>query len=229
MSTVPRPGADRLIEAFRTYAHAIAAEVIRKYPSVDRDDVKSSAELGLVEAANSFDPTRGVLFKTFSYYRIRGAIYDGLRKTGWFAKDPARMRFESGANEYLKDYTDSAPPGGGTPDDTLQELQDITASVVNCYILSISSIEDQLPETGAQSAEARYIDQETRDRIRGVLAQLPAKNRQVLEDYYFRDETLESIGARMGLSKSWVSRLHAKSLEMARSALMQSGITAASG
>ena len=49
-----------------------------------------------------------------------------------------------------------------------------------------------------------------RDRLREALTKLPPKNRQVLEDYYFRDETLESIGERLGLSKSWVSRLHAR-------------------
>ena len=110
MATVPRPGADRLAETFRSYAHAIAAEVMRKFPTVDRDDIRGSAELGLVEAANSFDPTRGVLFKTFAYYRIRGAIYDSLRKMGWFAKDSARLKFESGANEYMKDYARARLP-----------------------------------------------------------------------------------------------------------------------
>ena len=38
------------------------------------------------------------------------------------------------------------------------------------------------------------------------------------------DDTLENIGARLGLSKSWVSRLHAKSLEMVRQALEKDGI-----
>src|SRR5215471_4000526 len=102
---------NRLIEAYRSYAHAISAEVLKKLPSsVDRDDVIGAAELGLVEAAQNFDPSRGVLFKTFAYYRIRGAIYDSLRKMGWFAKDAARLRFERGANELLKDYADSAAP-----------------------------------------------------------------------------------------------------------------------
>jgi RNA polymerase sigma factor for flagellar operon FliA len=224
MATVPRPGADRLAETFRSYAHAIAAEVMRKFPTVDRDDIRGSAELGLVEAANSFDPTRGVLFKTFAYYRIRGAIYDSLRKMGWFAKDSARLKFESGANEYMKDYAESAP-ADGSPEETLRELQDLTASVVNCYLISTTSMTEELQETGVQSAEERCIDREMRERLAEALNRLPAKNRQVLEDYYFRDQTLESIGERLGLSKSWVSRLHAKSLDMVRAVLEQSGVT----
>jgi RNA polymerase sigma factor for flagellar operon FliA len=223
---VPKPGADRLVETFRSYSHAIAAEVLRKYPSIDRDDIIGAAELGLVEASQSFDPSRGVLFKTFAYYRIRGAIYDSLRKMGWFAKDTARLRFESGANEFLKDYADTAQQAG-SPESTAQELQDITTSVVNCYFLSLTSMTEELPETGVKSAEQRYIAKEMREKLKQGLAKLPEKNREVLMAYYFRDETLESIGARLGLSKSWLSRLHAKSLEMLRSVMEQAGVTGA--
>jgi RNA polymerase sigma factor FliA len=218
--------ADRLVEAFRSYSHAISAEVLRKYPAIDRDDIIGAAELGLVEAANNFDPNRGVLFKTFAYYRIRGAIYDGLRKMGWFAKDTARLRFESGANEVLRDYADSASPAG-SPDSTVRELEDLTTSVVNCYFLSLSSMTEELPETGTKSVEERYIDREMRERLHQALAKLPEKNREVLEAYYFRDETLENIGRRLGLSKSWLSRLHAKSVEMLRTVLEQHGVIGA--
>jgi RNA polymerase sigma factor FliA len=221
-----RPDVDRLIEAFRSYSHAISAEVLRKYPALDRDDVIGAAELGLVEAANKFDPTRGVLFKTFAYYRIRGAIYDSLRKMGWFVKDALNLRFESGANDLLEDYAGSAP-AANSPEATVRELKDLATSVVNCYFLSLSSITEELPTTGAKSAEERCIDRQMQDRLRQALAQLPQKNREVLEAYYFRDETLEGIGQRLGLSKSWLSRLHAKSLEMLRAAMEQSSLNGA--
>ena len=189
---------------------------------LERDEVRGAAELGLVEAANSFDPTRGVLFKTFAYYRIRGAIFDNLRRVGWFSKEPARLRFESGANEYLKDYSDSAPPSGSAPE-AHQELNDLTSSVVNCYLMSLASVTEELPDTAAETPEETLLASESHKNLHRALAQLPDKNRQVMEAYYFRDETLESIGQRLGLSKSWVSRLHAKSLDMIRAILDQSG------
>jgi RNA polymerase sigma factor for flagellar operon FliA len=223
---VPRPDTDRLIETYRSYAHALAAEVLRSFPSINKDDVRGAAELGLVEAANSFDPSRGVLFKTFAYYRIRGAIYDSLRKMGWFTKDSARLRFESGANEYLKDHSD-ANPGSGSAQETYQELKEVTGSVLTSYFLSLSTAMEELPETRALSAEARYLRREMNEKLRSALSSLPTKNRQVLESYYFGAETLESIGVRLGLSKSWVSRLHAKSLDMLREAMVEAGISKA--
>lgn len=223
---IPRPDTDRLIETYRTYAHALAAEVLRQFPTVNKDDVRGTAELGLVEAANSFDPSRGVLFKTFAYYRIRGAIYDGLRKMGWFAKDAARLRFESGANDYLKDRAESNP-ANGTPQDTYQELKETTSAVLNTYFLSLGSVTEELPEVGVPSPEARYLNEERNEKLRVALSHLPPRNRQVLEEYYFRDQTLEAIGERLGLSKSWTSRLHAKSLELLRGALERAGLSSA--
>src|SRR3954465_311050 len=131
----------RLVETNLPYAHAIAAEGIRKLPfDLERKDIRGWAELGLVEAANSFDPTLGVQFKTFAYYRIKGAIYDGLRKMGWYPKGQYRqMRFEMAANEYLKDVS-AGSMGAASPDAQLLNLKDLTANLATCYMLSLEAM-----------------------------------------------------------------------------------------
>jgi RNA polymerase sigma factor FliA len=157
---------DLLIERHRSYAHALAADFFRRIPQqVEREDVLRYAELGLVEAATSFNPALGVQFKTFAYYRIRGAIYDGLRALG-------RVHAVS----------------------TDVDLDELAAS---------SDGPDWCLETAERTRE-----------VRNAVARLPEKHRKVIEDYYFRDRTLEEIADRSGLSKSWVCRLHAKSIEM---------------
>lgn len=45
-----------------------------------KEDLHSAAFLALVEAAESFDPSRGVKFATFAYYRIKGALFDARRR-----------------------------------------------------------------------------------------------------------------------------------------------------
>lgn len=222
MSACPRSDPQRLIETYRSYAHAIAAEVLRKLPrSVDKDEARSAAELGLVEAANAFDPSRGVLFKTFAYYRIRGAIYDSLRKMGWLSKQYPKLRFETGMNEYLADYS-AGDTSDAAPQNELDEIRQLTSSVVSCYLLSLESIGYEVAEDPARSPEESYRSREEQSRLRAAVAQLPPKNRLVLEEYYFREVTLEEIGKKLGLSKSWVSRIHAKSLDMLRELLEQS-------
>ena len=49
--------------------------------------------MGLITAAERFDPTRGVQFKTFVEQRIRGTIMDELRAQDWLTRS---LREETG-------------------------------------------------------------------------------------------------------------------------------------
>lgn len=214
-----------LIESHLTYAHALAAEVLRKLPQqIEKGDLEGAADLGLVEAASTFDPSRGVLFKTYAYYRIRGAIFDSLRKMGWFSKGQYQQyRFEMAANEYLKDYS-AFPPQEGTAEDAYQELRSVPGSLLSCYLLSLDEMPQEIEERTSSSPEARLQHIEDLSNVREALSRLPEKNRLVLEDYYIQELSLEEIGKKIGLSKSWVSRIHAKGLEMMREALVDSNL-----
>jgi RNA polymerase sigma factor for flagellar operon FliA len=53
-------------------------------------------------------------------------------------------------------------------------------------------------------------------RARKAMHRLPEKERRLLQLHYFEDKNLESAGAELGLSKSWVSRLHARAVDRLR-------------
>jgi RNA polymerase sigma factor FliA len=217
MTSALKPGVDQLISAYRSYSHAIASDLLRKLPPhIEKGDIFGAAELGLVEAARAFDPSRGVLFKTFAYYRIRGAVYDCLRKMAWFSKAQYQQyRFERAANEYLADYSSEAVPQG-TPEEEYEELQNIAGSVVSCYMLSLDQLQQEVSNLESPGAEegCRRVDEQ---KVVGkALSQLPEKNRQVMEMYYMQDMSMDEIGEKLGLSKSWVCRIHSKSLETMR-------------
>jgi RNA polymerase sigma factor for flagellar operon FliA len=220
MSSGLRPDVNQLIHSYRSYARAIASELLCKLPPhIDKEDIFGAAELGLVEAARAFDASRGVLFKTFAFYRIRGAVYDCLRKMAWFSKAQYQQyKFERAANEYLADYSATAAPQG-TPEEEYGELKNIAASVVTCYMLSLDQLQQEIAAVDGSQGEQECERIEQERELRQCLAQLPERNRQVMELYYLQDLSLEQIGEKMGLSKSWVCRIHSKSLEMMRSAL----------
>src|SRR5438105_15672875 len=60
--------------------HVIGKLVAGLPRGVDVENLESAGTLGLVEAAQQFDPDRGVAFKSYAYKRIRGAILDELRR-----------------------------------------------------------------------------------------------------------------------------------------------------
>ena len=52
-------------------------------PSVERDDLYGAGVLGLMDAVERYDESRGVAFSTFAEMRVRGAILDNLRSLDW--------------------------------------------------------------------------------------------------------------------------------------------------
>jgi RNA polymerase sigma factor for flagellar operon FliA len=227
MQAGPTPDVDNLVEAHRSYAHALAAQILRGLPShVDRSEINAAAELGLVEAASGFDSRRGVQFKTFAYYRVRGAVYDCLRKMNWTTGAVRRQLVaDRGTNDYLRDYTDAGIPTTDTAG-AGRELERIAGTVVCSYLLSIESLKVEIAED-AETAEQKIQGDQAKQGLAVALAELPPNNRQVMEAYYFQDLSLEQIGEKLSLSKSWVCRIHAKSLEMLREKLQVNAKAAA--
>ncbi len=207
---------DEIVEKYLPYATSIAAKVVRTLSSeIDFDDVLCNARLGLLEAAERFDVSQNVDFKTFAYYRIRGAIYDGLRKTGWLPRSLySKIKFEQAANDYLETQNNA-----GSSDFFEKELKEVRESMntlASVYVMSIDGaedmeIEDQVAE---KDIEQKAEFQKIKALICDCIEALPDKERKLVKMYYFRGLTLEEAGDSLGLSKSWTSRLHARSLEL---------------
>lgn len=206
------------VEEHLPYAASIASRVMQTLSSsVDYDDVMCNARLGLLEAARKFDTSLNVDFKTFAYYRIKGAIYDGLRKTGWIPRSLyARIKFEQATNEYLQYMAEKGGVTARAATNDMSEIYDTVNSLASIYVISVDAseegmdLEDKKNKNIEESAEFQQIKQHMKEAIES----LPEKERKLIKMYYFQNKTLEEAGADLGLSKSWVSRLHARSLEL---------------
>jgi RNA polymerase sigma factor for flagellar operon FliA len=216
----------QLVEQHLSLVQALARKVKRSLGgTMDLDDLVGYGSKGLVEAAERFDPRHGVSFTTFAYYRIRGAMYDGLRTMGWYSRaDYARYRAEERANEYLRSQADregAAQADGSRPGDvaeTLASVGEILAGVATVHITSLEAAakvaDERLPAPDLAVESGRMSR-----RVREAVATLPEKERRLMELYYFADKTLEEAGAELGLSKSWACRLHARAVDLLRTAL----------
>jgi RNA polymerase sigma factor FliA len=210
-----RDGMANLVDSHLDFAHAIAAETLKKLPgTIDRADVERAAELGLVQAANAYDPSRGISFATFAYYRVRGAIYDDLRQF-------TRMnKFGTAANAYMMDYS-SLATSATTSQDQYQEVRSMASHIVTSYLLSLDSVPREPASQPSDSPLQRVLRKERQKQLREALIQMPEKNRKVIERYYFDELTFGEIARELGVSESSAWRIHAKSLEMIRSILDQ--------
>jgi RNA polymerase sigma factor FliA len=222
---------DELVEKHLSLVQAIARKVKRTLgAAIDLEDLIGYGSKGLVEAAERFDGRAGVAFTTFAYYRVRGAMYDGIRAMGWYSRaDYARYRAEERANQYLQAQADRegaaraqnpdaaghAPPGAA---ETLASVAEALSGIATIHITSIeaaSRVADQsLPAPDAAVDTARLSR-----RVRQALTTLPDNERRLMELYYFGDKNLEEAGAQLGLSKSWACRLHARAVDRLRQAM----------
>ena len=206
---------DELIAQYMPYAASIASRVYQTLSKVvEYEEVLSSARLGLLEAARRYDEGMGVDFKTFAYYRIKGAVYDGLRKAGWIPRTLyAKLKFEEAANDYLQfmsEYADSR-----TLESAEEEVADTVNSLASIYIISLDSNDDfDIEDTETPGLEKSAEFRQIRKHMREAINSLPATEKKLVKMYYFQNKTLEQVGEELNLSKSWTSRLHARALEL---------------
>jgi RNA polymerase sigma factor for flagellar operon FliA len=212
-----------VVEQYTPYVRSIAGKVRKKLPpDIEFDDLVEYGMIGLLEAAQRFDPEAGANFMTFAYYRIRGAVYDGLRSMGWMSRtEYAKARFEERANEYLAAVAFAEESGEQAPENPFEHaVQDLAAAVEGLaavYLTAIDGTEGlQLEDTKNPLPEEALGLEQARALVRKTIASLGDQERQLMEMYYYREMSLQEVGDHLGLSKSWTSRLHGRVVDKLR-------------
>jgi RNA polymerase sigma factor FliA len=208
-----------LIEQYTPFVRGIAAKIKKGLAkNIEFDDLVAYGMAGLLEAADRYDPKMGANFMTFSYYRIRGAIYDGLRGMGWVNRtEYQKIRFEERATAYLENMASREVVGGGdnkSVEDNIEDLAQQVSQLVTIYVTSLEAMEDlQVEDKERAPLDERFADVEMKKHVQVALARLPAADREIIQMYYFKELSLQEVGNRLGLSKSWTSRRHAQAIE----------------
>ena len=223
--------ADRaqLVEQHRSYVRVLAVEVAKSLPPhIEFEELIACGNLGLVEAAERYEPRYGVTFQTFAYYRIKGAIYDGLRKLGPMSRtEYARSRFAARANDILQGATDDEQAQTGVAlsvDDEIATTKSFIDALIPVYLLSLE--DTNLPEVADESESAleKVERQELVTLTRSLIAELPDDERQVVQEIYFKHLSIVEVSRILGVSKSWGSRLHAKAVKHLRALMEERGL-----
>ncbi|MCK6509302.1 sigma-70 family RNA polymerase sigma factor [Myxococcota bacterium] len=210
---------EQLIHQYRPYVRNIVSKIMKTLsPDVDFDDLVGYGELGLIEAADRFDPKFKVNFMTFAYYRIRGAVYDGLRGMGWISRSQyTKLRYEERANAYLASANErhASNHEQHPVQDEVNQISEVIAGLASIFITSLDAQEGlQIEDDDKDKDPLNQIEtKQAQKLLREALQKLPEQERTLLEYYYYRDFTLEQAGEQLGLSKSWASRLHARAIQ----------------
>ena len=209
----------QLAEKYMPFVRSVAGKIKKTLAkNIEFDDLVSYGMLGLFEAADRFDPKQGANFMTFAYYRVRGAIFDGLRSMGWVSRSEyQKVKFEERANAYLSNLNDQhlTAPRGASPlaHEETEALASVVENLVTVFVTALDAMEGfQVEDESPLQDEALEV-KEAKKLIAEALSRLPEQERQLLELYYYREMSLQDVGKTLGLSKSWTSRLHTRAIE----------------
>lgn len=244
MKTVPQ---DNLWKDYNSYTSELKEKLIVSYlplvryvvdrlavsflPQISREDLISSGVIGLLKAVESFDPSKGVKFKTYAIPRIKGAIMDELRRLDWI---PRSLRKKAGILD--ETYSRLEKKLGRTPTDRelSEELNISEEDLHKLYIqmgsFSCMSLDEQLDKQEKSLLEKvpspyaedpiHTLERKEIERImKKILEDLPERERTIMILYYYEELTLKEIGSVLGISESRVSQIHSKVILKLRSKL----------
>lgn len=224
---------DELVRACQGLVRSLAwQEHQRIGRRIELDDLIQYGQMGLLRAADRFDPERGNAFTTYAYTCIHGAILDGLRELKWFnIRDYAGGRYQRISRQVLDDDggSDAAAGSSGDAEGDANWLANASGRLAMAYIISsLDGGEQDASQKVADDAEptpdSELLLGEVRSAVREQLGRLPRQTREFMEAVYYEGLSLTDAGAKFGMSKFKASRLHSSTLQKLARALRRGGI-----
>jgi RNA polymerase sigma factor for flagellar operon FliA len=203
---------------------------------VDSDDIISYGTLGLIDAVERFDPTRGIKFETYAIARIRGAIIDALRSLDQIPRTARqRAREIEAAIAELEAKLKRPPTDQEVADRMGMDVERYREACVrtNVMTLSLDNLLSSDDEEGPGSGMRPYAfeDRDSPDPLAATerremekalvvaVRNLPERERLVLSLYYYEELTMKEISRVMEISESRVCQLHAQAILRLRATL----------
>ncbi len=192
---------------------------------VEFEELVALANTGLAEAAQRFEPDRGIAFATYAWYRAQGAIVDGLRKSTTLPRRVwARLVALRAASDYLEQRAErdagARAKGVAPPEraDALAGVKDALSAIRTMYVTSLEAMQDAGFDRADDAAplEATVDSGRLSRKLRIAMRRLPERERALVEKHYWEGKNLLEAGAELGISKSWASRLHAQAMHRLR-------------
>jgi len=221
-----------LLEQHTVLVKRIAYHLLARLPaSVIVDDLIQSGMIGLLEAANNFDSSKGASFETFAGIRIRGAMLDEIRRGDWTPRSVHKnSRMVTEAIKVLESEL-----GRDVTDVEVAEKLDIPLNEYHHILNEVScgkiiGIEDLgINEDSIQAFEDKNINDPYQDieqiifkkSLTECITTLPEREALVLSLYYDEELNLREIGQVLDVSESRVSQIHSQALHRLK-ARMQS-------
>ena len=219
----------RLIECNLRHVFVIAREYRRW--GVPMDDLVQQGNIGLLKAAQRFDPEQAVSLKTYAAYWIRAEIRDYVVRTYRIVRLGTTRSERRALRAYRTSSVDSVEElaaRSGMPEARCRLLwpllahgdRSLDAAPAGGGAPPRDQLRDDHPDPEHVALE-REAQAQAGARLKHALAALSQREQHIVWARVAADEpeTLEQIGARMGVSRERVRQLEARARGKLRAAL----------
>lgn len=210
------------IRALLPLVRRLARRVSRMVPGADLDDLVGDGCVGLIRAVDGFDAGHGVPLEQYAQRVVLGAMLNGIRRLDPVSERVRRtVRHAEAARYALAHELGALPPSR----EMERRFPALARARVEAYRGTPLSLDAPLPPgerlepDGAGDPQTVVTAGAERTRIRAAVDHLPARQREVVLAHYYRERSLRSLGATMGISAQRVSQLHLAAVQRLRDAL----------
>jgi len=215
---------NRVVEAHRWLAEARARRL--RSHTEPFDDLVQVASLGVLNAAERFDATRGVMFRTFASVTADGELRRHYR-TLWRLHVPRSVQELSLDLDRAREQLTATGGAHPTIDDVAHHLRrtvaDIELAMIARHSLRPDSLEQRIDEYGDRSTP---VGQDSpidilldRIVIGASIDELQPRERRILELRFAHGLNQREIAREVGVSQVHVSRLLSRALRQLEHAL----------
>lgn len=212
------------IEDHASLVKRIAYHMMLRMPaSVQVDDLIQAGMIGLLEAAQKYDASRGASFETYAGIRIRGAIVDEMRRGDWAPRSVHRnARRVAQAISVVEARTGRDAQDAEVAQELGVELEEYFAMLRDANSSRLFSYEETFGEDDEQRMEVAGTSSDhaspletvqhnaLKQSVAQAITQLSEREQMVLALYYDEELNLKEIGQILGVSESRVSQIHSQ-------------------
>lgn len=236
LSSAPIEGSDELVIQELPQVYYIAARIRDRLPRhVELEELVSAGVIGLLEASRCFDSTKNVQFKTFAKFRIRGAIFDGLREMDWGSRLIRRRGREIGeATSRLEAKLGRKPVEAEIAAEMGTDVEQLRKTIAQIDVLQVTGqrvtsseynggpvdLIESAPSLDDPDAFELCLKGEMRTHLAEAIATLSEREQLILSLYYREELTMKEIAAVVGIALSRVSQIRVAAIAKLRKAMM---------
>ncbi len=224
---------NELIENYIPLVKVIAGRVCMQVGQyVEFDDLVSYGIFGLIDAIDKYDFRTGNKFDTYASLRIRGSIFDAIRKMDWIPRSIRQKKKEiEEAYVKLEQFYGRVPTDKEVAEFLEVSIDEYNVLVKKSNISAIVSLDEQINDDSDSTfmelsitsdlgnPEENIHKQDVKEMLVAALETLNEKEKIVISLYYFDELSLKEIAAVLSVTDARISQIHSKALFKLRTKL----------